>query len=117
MTTTAPSTTACGPSCGCGSTPPIACSLGSDDLAARIDQWTTILEATVTGRSAVDGGLRLALCADVDLGPLTRLVVAERGCCAFYRFALTVDERGIALEVTAPDEAQGVLASLFGEAA
>lgn len=105
----------CGASCGCSTAVPIACTLGADDLRTRIDDWTRTL-ADVTSRTAIDGGLRLQLGAGLDVADLARLVVAEQGCCAFYRFALTVDERGIALEVTAPAEAATVLASLFGEA-
>jgi MerR family copper efflux transcriptional regulator len=103
----------CGPSCGCSSSAPIACTLGADDLATRLDEWSVVL-AAVTDRAAIDGGLRLTFGASLDLAELARLVVAEQTCCAFFRFALTVDERGIALEVAAPADATTVLASLFG---
>ena len=83
-------------------------------LAWGMDDWTRAL-ADVTDRTGIDGGLRLQLSVGSDLADLARLIVAEQGCCAFYRFALTVDERGIALEVTAPEDAATVLASLFGE--
>ena len=114
MTSITSTATGCGPSCGCSSAVPIACTLGADDLATRIDDWTRAL-ADVTDRTRIDGGLRLQLSVGSDLADLARLIVAEQGCCAFYCFALTVDERGIALEVTAPEDAATVLASLFGE--
>jgi len=115
--TSIPSTaTGCGPSCGCSSSVPIACTLGADDLATRLDDWNAVL-VSVTDRVAIDGGLRLTFAADLDVAQLARLTAAEVDCCAFYRFALTFDERGVALEVTAPDAAAIVLASLFGEAA
>ncbi len=116
MTSITPTATGCGPSCGCTTPAPIACTLGADDLATRIDDWNRTL-ADVTSRTAIDGGLRLQLSPGIDVADLARLVVAEHGCCAFYRFALTADERGIALEVTAPADAEAVLASLFGDAA
>jgi hypothetical protein len=43
-----------------------------------------------------------------------RLTVAEQSCCQFFAFAITVDERGTALEVRAPHDARPVLQSLFG---
>lgn len=48
-------------------------------------------------------------------GDLIGLVAAEQDCCQFVRFAITVDTRGIALEVRGPDGAQPFLASMFGE--
>jgi hypothetical protein len=115
--TSIPSTaTGCGPSCGCSSSVPIACTLGAEDLATRLDDWNAAL-ASVTDRVAIDGGVRLGFGPEVDVADLARLVVAEQSCCAFFRFTVTVDERGIALEVTAPLDAATVLTSLFGEAA
>jgi len=46
----------------------------------------------------------------------TALVAAEQDCCQFLRFAITVDVRGVALEVTAPDDARPIVESLFGAA-
>jgi hypothetical protein len=64
-----------------------------------------------------DGGLRIEFPADVDLGDLARLVGAEQRCCQFFAFAITVDHRGTALEVRAPEAAAGIVADLFGTAA
>ncbi len=50
----------------------------------------------------------------MDLPELARLVAAEQRCCAFFAFAITVDARGMALEVRAPEGAGAVIASLFG---
>jgi hypothetical protein len=38
----------------------------------------------------------------------------EWACCSFFSFALTVDGRGTALEVRAPEAAQALVASMFG---
>jgi hypothetical protein len=43
--------------------------------------------------------------------------VAEHDCCPFFGFAVRVDGRGVALEVTAPADAQLLLESVFGVAA
>ncbi len=54
---------------------------------------------------------------DTDLTALAQLVAAEHDCCSFLSFVITIDGRGVALEVTAPDEAAEVVESLFGAAA
>jgi len=72
----------------------------------------------VTNRERInDGGLRLTLSSTVPLADLARLVAAERGCCGFLAFAITVDDRGTALEVRAPDSASEIISALFGAAA
>ena len=96
---------------------PIACSLEAGEMPERLDGWRSVL-GRVAGRTATDdGGLRLTFDPDVDLAAVARLVAAEQGCCAFFAFALTVDQRGVALEVRAPDDAEPVVAALFGTAA
>jgi hypothetical protein len=61
--------------------------------------------------------LRVELDDALDLGELTRLVAAEQHCCAFFSFAITVDHRGIALQVGVPAGAEEIVASLFGQPA
>jgi len=46
-----------------------------------------------------------------------RLAAAEQDCCQFFTFAITIDSRGVALEVRAPDDALPVLHTLFGRPA
>lgn len=111
----------CGSGCGCGvevrtsveETPPIACSLGPADQATRIDEWRDVL-VRVTARAPVDGGLRLTLAPDAPVAEIARLAVAEQACCQFFSFALTVDGRGTALEVTAPADALPIVHAFFG---
>ena len=50
------------------------------------------------------------------VGELAELAAAEQGCCGFFRFAITIDDRGIGLEVTAPPEAVELVRELFGTA-
>ena len=50
----------------------------------------------------------------VPLDELMRLTAAEQDCCQFLTFAITVDTRGIGLEVTAPADALPIVQSLFG---
>jgi len=48
------------------------------------------------------------------VGEIARLSVAEQDCCRFLSFAITVDDRGVGLEVRAPDAAMTVVHALFG---
>jgi len=120
--------TACDDSCGCHQTAgtgttatvepaamPIACTLGAVDMDRRLDDWQSALRH-VDERSAIDGGVRLTLAADAPIEEIARLAAAEQDCCRFFAFALTLDHRGTALEVRAPDDGQDVLAGLFGTA-
>jgi hypothetical protein len=41
-------------------------------------------------------------------------MAAEQSCCSFFSFALTVDDRGVALEVRAPQDAAELVTAVFG---
>lgn len=115
----------CDASCGCitsvtvvpsgRSAAPTKCSLGPGGVKARIDEWRAML-ADVEERQLITDGLRLRLRPHAPVAEITRLAAAERECCPFFAFAITVDGRGIALEVTAPAGGQALLASVFGTA-
>ncbi|HEV7887203.1 MAG TPA: hypothetical protein VGO92_06560 [Acidimicrobiales bacterium] len=89
-----------------------ACSLDPADLPARVAEWQSVL-GFVRGRSPRADGVRLALAPDAPVAEIARLMTAEQDCCRFFSFALTVDDRGLALEVTAPPSRYDVLAALF----
>lgn len=128
-----PTVTGCDAACGCADTDelvvafsrrnqgddadtvPIACSLSGADMATRAQDWRRLLEA-VTQRVGVPGGLRLQLDESARLVELAQLVEAEQTCCPFFSFAITLDQRGLALEVTAPTDGQDLLATVFGQA-
>lgn len=94
----------------------IACTLSAGSMKGRLEDWQKLL-THVVGRSAVDGGVRCQFAAHVPTGELMRLVAAEQDCCQFFHFAITIDTRGVALEVRAPGDAIDVVHSLFGVAA
>ena len=48
------------------------------------------------------------------MGLTLHLVAAEQDCCQFFQFAITVDTRGLALEVRAPSDAYAIVESMFG---
>jgi len=45
---------------------------------------------------------------------LALLAAAEQDCCRFFGFAITIDQRGIGLDITAPSDAHAALTALFG---
>jgi len=108
----------CDVGCGCISDtslpdPPLACTLDGAQLAGRLQEWRQLL-AHVAGRGDIDGGVRLQLDATTPMGELADLIRAEQTCCAFFAFAITVDDRGMGLEVRAPAEALSAIDSLLG---
>ena len=98
---------------GVDDTTPIACTLASQSMQGRLDEWQALL-AHVLRRQPVDGGVRVTFGSATPLDELIRLTAAEQVCCQFFSFAITVDTRGIALEVRAPRDGLPVLHSLFG---
>ena len=82
-------------------------------MKGRVADWQSLL-AHVERRGRIDGGVRCVFAASVPTAELIRLVAAEQECCQFFRFAITVDTRGIALEVRAPGDAQSIVESMFG---
>ncbi len=92
---------------------PIACTLGVSSMRGRLDEWQALL-AHVTRREQIDDGLRVKFAATTPLDELIRLTAAEHDCCQFFRFAITVDNRGISLEVRSPHEALDAVHALFG---
>jgi hypothetical protein len=94
---------------------PIACTLDVEAIPDRLEEWQAVLGRATARTRAAGGGLRVELPGDMDLGELTRLVTAEQRCCAFFAFAITVDARGLGLEVRSPAGGDAVIAALFGE--
>lgn len=102
---------------GLGRKPAVACTLAPEDLPDRLADWERLLGHVADRRALDDGnGLRLAFEAGAPQAELLRLTTAEQGCCTFFAFAITVDRRGLALEVRAPEQASDVLAAVFGVA-
>src|SRR5262245_1226528 len=101
----------CDDDCGCVS--PIACTLRPCALRGHLEDWNGLV-SLATRRCALDDGVRVEFAAGAPLDELARLVAAERACCQFLRFAITVDTSGIGLEVRGPDDARSIIEALFG---
>jgi MerR family copper efflux transcriptional regulator len=94
----------------------IACTLGSQSMRGRLDDWNALL-AHVAHRKTIDQGIRVTFGPSTPLDELMRLTTAEQNCCQFFSFAITIDSRGVALEVRSPADALPIVHSLFGVAA
>ncbi len=84
---------------------PIACTLDPGDLAVRRDGLLPGLIAKARGVEPLADGLRLHFEATSDtLAAAMRVIDAERQCCRFLRFQLTVEQDGapMTLDVTGP---------------
>ena len=92
---------------------PIACGLSAAAMPRRLGEWQSLL-THVAIRETIDGGMRVTFDSTTPLDEVMRLTTAEQDCCQFFSFAITVDGRGLALEVRAPDDALPVLVALFG---
>jgi DNA-binding transcriptional MerR regulator len=96
---------------------PVACTLAVGDQLGRLAAWTELLDQ-VQAREVIDGGLRLRFPPDPALaGRLAELAAQEQACCSFLAFTLRPAGDTVTLDVTAPDDAAGVLADLFGRPA
>lgn len=95
---------------------PIACTL---DPATRETRRQGLLAELVRSAARVDAradGYRLEFGASKDiLALIARTIDAERLCCRFLRFNLTVepDEGPVHLELTGPDGTREFLSALF----
>ncbi len=91
----------------------IACTLGAGEIPTRLGEWRSVL-SHASARIPIAGGVRVEFGSDAPLAELARLANAEHECCRFFRFAITVDARGVGFEVTAPDGAEELVATLVG---
>ena len=91
----------------------IACTLAPQSMQSRLEEWQALL-VHVADRESIDGGVRVTFAGSTPLEELMRLTAAEQRCCRFFAFAITVDERGIALEIRSPADALPIVHALFG---
>jgi hypothetical protein len=85
---------------------PIVCTLTLDALRARREGLLTELLRQATGHELLPEGLRLRFDFSAEtLASITRAVEAERHCCRFLRFMITVepDEGPLTLDLTGPE--------------
>jgi len=84
---------------------PIVCTLQPGELNARATQLLPGVVAAATARYAIENGFRFEFQPDSEvLASIVRMIDAERQCCQFLRFQLTIEAAGgpVVLEVTGP---------------
>ena len=96
---------------------PIACTLSPAALKARHDNLLDALLRRSTECSDLPNGLRLRFAPGGQiLADVARAVDAERQCCRFLSFTITVDADGgpITLDLTGPPGTREFLSAMFG---
>lgn len=97
---------------------PIVCALTPAALKARREGLLATLVRRAERREALTDGYRLRFSQSDDLLTLVAQTIdAERQCCRFLRFALTVepDLGPVSLELTGPHGTREFLGALFDE--
>lgn len=95
---------------------PIVCALGPEALSARRQGLLSDLLQQAAGRELLPDGLRLRFAASGEtLSSIAKTIEAERHCCRFLRFTLTVepDEGQFTLDLTGPQGTREFIAALL----
>ena len=95
---------------------PVACTLSPDALQARRQGLLADLLHQAQSHELTGNGLRIVFSADAErLATIARVVDAERQCCRFMTFVVTVAPDGgpITLELSGPAGTREFLAALL----
>ena len=94
----------------------VSCTLSPDALAARRDNLLARVAAVARVNQPTDDGRRFEFDASDDtLALIASMIQAERKCCQFLQFHLTISAAGgpIALELTGPAGTREFLDAMF----
>ena len=95
---------------------PIVCTLTPDALRARREGLLAALLRQATAHEFLPEGLRLRFVPSTEtLASIVRAVEAERHCCRFLRFMITVepDEGPLTVDLTGPQGTREFVAALL----
>jgi hypothetical protein len=95
---------------------PVVCTLGPRALAARREGLLSELRRSAQEHEELADGHRLSFATTADtLGLLMKTVEAERQCCRFLRFQITIEPDGgpVSVELTGPAGTREFLSALF----
>jgi hypothetical protein len=95
---------------------PIVCTLTPAALKARREGLLADLLGRAESRTELPNGLRLRFAATEDvLLAIARAIDAERQCCRFLRFAITIEPDGgpISLELLGPEGTRDFVSALL----
>ena len=97
-------------------TPLVMCTLGPEALAARRENLLAKVAALATVSAPLDDGRRFEFeGSDETLATIASMIQAERKCCRFLQFHMTVAPSGgpISLELTGPPGTRDFLDAIF----
>ena len=95
---------------------PVACTLSPEALSARRQGLLADLLRRADAHEGLVNGHRLSFAAsDETLTLIAGTVAAERHCCQFLRFQMTVQPGGgpITLDLTGPEGTRDFLSAMF----
>jgi hypothetical protein len=95
---------------------PVVCTLGPDARNARREGLLSQLLQQASGREPLPDGVRLRFAASGEtLALLARTIEAERHCCRFLRFTITVEPAGgpFTLDLAGPPGTAEFIAALL----
>jgi len=95
---------------------PIVCTLPPGELGARGDELLTGVVTHALERHDLPDGYRFRFGPDAEiLQRIARAMGAERQCCRFLRFQLTIEpgEGPVVLDVTGPPGSQDFLGAMI----
>jgi hypothetical protein len=95
-------------------TPPVACTLGSSDLAAQAGRWERLIARAITDRTETADGLRLSFRPEPGVEEeLRRLVAAENECCRWAAWSVDTNAGAPALDVRSTGPGVAALHGMF----
>jgi hypothetical protein len=95
---------------------PIACTLTPEALRTRREGLLMDLARCAERRDDLHNGLRLEFAPAAEtIALIARVIEAERHCCRFLRFAMTVEPDGgpVFLELTGPAGARDFVSAMI----
>lgn len=94
----------------------IACTLTQAELATRHNELLPGLLSRAASQETIPGGFRWSLSKTQGLlNDVACVIAAERRCCRFLRFRVTLEPEGgpLCIEVTGPEGTQEFLRSVL----
>lgn len=88
---------------------PVACTLGSERMKTRGEEWRSLLRPNVVDRSVISGGVRLVLKRSrATREELDRLIALESSCCEWIAWKVREDSSSLLIVDATADQEEGV---------